>query len=111
MVVVVIKQFRCFPRLSPNFCTFCLRVRRRGLLLGRDYKGEQKAFLRGSNHSADPINRWQKQSYEELRRHWNSDPTKQEDTCCATIEAFIVSQGGGSEVDVVALPCQMPTWE
>ena len=46
-----------------------------------------------------------------LRRHWNSDPMKQEDTCCATIEAFIVSQGGGSEVDVVALPCQMPTWE
>ena len=67
--MVVIKQFGCFPRLSQNFCTFCLRVHQRGLLLGADYKGEQKAFLRGSNHSADPINQWQKQSCWELRRH------------------------------------------
>ena len=95
--MVVIKQFCCFPRLRQHFCTFCLRVHRRGLLFGRDYKGEQKAFLRGSNHSADPINQWQKQSCAScdvtgiLTKKMNFTRMM---TCCATIEAFIVSQGG-----------------
>ena len=95
--MVVIKQFCCFPRLRQNFCTFCLRVHRRGLLLAGDYKGEQKAFLRGSNHCADPINQWQKQSWEScdvtgiLTKKVNFNRMMM---CCASIGAFIVSQGG-----------------